>query len=98
MVARNGYLDRMADRLGALETEIGALAATVGHDGSAEHGHQLRDVQASLTAAKERLQALRRTGAELTDEMTQSFTQSFERLQTSVGRLRTSLNGRPHAA
>ena len=47
MVARNGYLDRMA--IGsALETEIGALTATVGHDGGTEHEHQLRDVQASL--------------------------------------------------
>lgn len=96
MLARNSYLDRMADRLGALETEIGALSTTAGHDDTAEH--QLRDVQASLAAAKERLQALRRAGAELTDEMTQSFTQSFERLQTSVGRLRTSLDGRSHAA
>ncbi len=90
MLGGSGYLDRMTGRLGDLENEIAALAPTV----AAEHEQALRDVQAALVAAKERLQTLRRAGAELTDEMAQSFTQSFERLQNSVGRLRAALIAR----
>lgn len=94
MLGGSGYLDRITGRLGDLESEITALAPTV----AAGHEQMLRDVQAALAAAKERLHSLRRAGAELTDEMAQSFTQSFERLQNSVGRLRAAASGRPNAA
>ena len=94
----NSYIDRMTGRLGDLENEIAALSSSVASAANREHEQQVRDVQAGLAAAKERLQTLRRAGAELTDEMTQSFTQSFERLQGSVGRLRTAVADHPHAA
>ncbi|MFZ1426403.1 MAG: hypothetical protein WAS21_06505 [Geminicoccaceae bacterium] len=96
MLGGSGYLDRMTSRLGDLENEIAALAPAVA--ARREHEQPLRDAQAALAAAKERLQTLRRAGAELTDEMTQSFTQSFERLQNSVGRLRAGVSGQTHAA
>lgn len=94
----NSYLDRMTGRLGDLENEIAALSSTVASSANREHEQQVRDVQAGLAATKERMQTLRRAGAELTDEMTQSFTQSFERLQGSVGRLRTAVSDHPNAA
>lgn len=96
MIGRNGYLDRMTERLGQLESELAALSTRPA--GEANHDEALRDARAGIAAARERLQTLRRAGAELTDEMAQSFTQSFERLQGEVGRVRGATGGRPHAA
>ena len=47
-----------------------------------------RELEATLGVAKERLQTLRRAGADLDEEMTQSFAQAFERLNAAVGRAR----------
>lgn len=58
----------------------------------------MRELRASLAAAKERLHTLRRAGAELDDEMTRSFGQAFERLQAAVARARSSPAGRTRAA
>ena len=91
MSEHDSYLDRMTVRLKALESEVQASAGRFDES-------QLRDVRAGLAAATERLQSLRRAGGELDAEMTQSFTQSFERLQGSVGRLRTAVADHPHAA
>lgn len=79
MGVHDGYLDRMAVRLADLERHLqaGALAEL-------EAGRR-RSLEASLAAARERLQSLRRAGAEITDEMLQSFTQSFERLRAAFG-------------
>lgn len=79
MGVHDGYLDRMTARLADLERQlqVGALAQL-------EAGRR-RSLEASLAAARERLQNLRRAGAEVTDEMLQSFTQRFERLRAAFG-------------
>ena len=74
-----GYVDRMAERLADLERQIRDLG------GAASDGRSARDLDAGLAALKERLNVMRRSGAELSEEMTQSFTQAFERLQSAVG-------------
>lgn len=90
MSAHQGYLDRMTIRLGDLEHEITALAQKVAREGDALQQRQLRELEASLGAAKERMQSLRMAAAEVSDEMTQSFTQSFARVQSALGRARTA--------
>jgi hypothetical protein len=75
-----GYVDRMAVRVADLEHEIGGL-----------DGHRKRDLEAGLAALKERLIGLRRAGGDLSEEMTQSFTQAFERLRVAVGEARSEL-------
>jgi seryl-tRNA synthetase len=90
MSAHQAYLDRMTVRLEALERETMALAQKVAREGDESQQRQLRELEASLATAKERLQTLRRAAAEVSDEMTQSFTQSFERVQSALGRARTA--------
>jgi hypothetical protein len=92
------YLDRVTARLGEIESEIKGLSQQAGREGGPEP-HQVRELEASLAVVKERLRSLRRAGAELDDEMTRSFAQSFERLQAAVARARSpSGDGRPDAA
>lgn len=79
-----GYLDRMTARLAAVEHEIGIWCER------AEDARQVRDLQARLAVLKERLQTMRRAGGEATAEMTQSFTQAFERLRGDFVRVRTA--------
>jgi hypothetical protein len=93
MSQHDAYLDRMTARLGDLEREIAAMSEKVAHSGEGRHEHEIRELEASLAVAKERLQMLRRSGADLNEEMTQSFTQTFDRLNGSVGRARSSLAG-----
>ena len=77
------YVDRMAGRLANLERQIRDL-------GASSHDSRIgRDLDAGLAALKERLTAMRRSGADLSEEMTQSFTQAFERLQSAVGGARS---------
>ena len=84
MGMHDGYLERMAARVEAFERELRA-AAEAGMDAA-----RRRDLEAGLATVKERLRVLRRSGADLTDEMTQSFTQAFERLRASFGEWRAS--------
>ncbi len=98
MCQHDAYLDRMTTRLGEIEHEIRALAEKAGREGDNRHDHLLRDLEAKLGVARERLQALRLSGAELDEEMTQSFTQSLERLNAAVGHARSALGDRPHGA
>jgi hypothetical protein len=79
------YVDRMAGRLADLEREIRDLHPSL------KDGRVRRDLEAALTAVKDRLKSLRLAGADLTDEMTQSFTQAFERLRVAVGEARSEL-------
>lgn len=90
MSRHDEYLDRMTARLADLEGEIRALAA-----GAAESS-TVRELEAALAIARERLQLLRRAGAELDEEMTRSFAQAFDRLNAGLGRARGQ--GRPDAA
>jgi chromosome segregation ATPase len=86
------YLDRMTGRLDEVEAEIRAMAQ------GQESAATVRELEASLASARERLQAMRRAGAELDEETTQSFAQSFERLNAAVGRARAIGQGRSDAA
>ena len=90
MSVHQSYLDRMTTRLGDLEHEITALAQKVAREGNAGQQRQLRELEASLATAKERLQSLRMAAAEVSDEMTQSFTLSFTRVQAALGRARVA--------
>jgi chromosome segregation ATPase len=92
MSAHQGYLDRMTARLVDIEHEIKALAEKVARDGDAAQQRQLRELEASLAVAKDRLQASRMAAAEASDEMTQSVTQSFARVQTALGRTRAAIS------
>ena len=98
MSQHDAYLDRMTTRLGDLESEIARLSREHAPDERGGSPPEVRELQGSLAAAKERLRALRRAGAELDDEMTRSFGQAFERLQAAVGRARSSLAGHSRAA
>lgn len=93
MSQHDAYLDRMTARLGELEQELKAMAEKVAHSGEGRHELQMRELEASLAVAKQRLQNLRRCGAECDEEMTQSFAQSFERLNGTFGRARAALEG-----
>lgn len=83
MSQHDAYLDRMTGRVAEVEAEIRRLA----EDGSTP-APTVRELEAALGVAKERLQTLRRAGADLDEEMTQSFAQAFERLNAAVGRAR----------
>jgi chromosome segregation ATPase len=98
MGQHDGYLDRMTTRLGDIEGEIAQLSQEHAPDEQGGGPPEVRELRAGLAAAKERLRALRRAGAELDDEMTRSFGQAFERLQAAVGRARSSLAGGTRAA
>jgi hypothetical protein len=98
MSQHDAYLDRMTTRLGAIEGEITRLSQEHARDWQDGSPPEVKELEASLAAAKERLRTLRRAGAELDDEMTRSFGQAFERLQAAVGRARSSLAGRTRAA
>ncbi len=77
------FLDRMAKRLEELGAPLADLRA---HDG--EVGDRaLADALAAHQVAVERLKTLRRLGNELTDEQTQSFRMSVDRLAAQIGRL-----------
>ena len=75
-----GYLDRMVVRLAAFEHQIGIWCER------AEDPRLVRDLEARLAVLRERLQLMRRAGREVTTEMTQAFTQSFERLRADFVR------------
>lgn len=90
------YLARMTGRLDEVEAEIRAMGQ--GRDQGSENAATVRELEASLASARERLQAMRRAGAELDEETTQSFAQSFERLNAAVGRARAARQGHPDAA
>ena len=94
MSQHDAYLDRMTTRLGEIEHEIRALAEKAAREGDNRHDQLFRELEANLGVARERLQSLRRSGAEIDEEMTQSF----ERLNAAVGRARSALGDRPHAA
>jgi hypothetical protein len=82
-----GYLDRMTSRLAAVEHELEIWCER------ATDERRGRVLKARLGVLKERLQSLRRAGGELTAEMMQSFTQSFERFRTEFARARATDDG-----
>jgi hypothetical protein len=90
MSPRDTYLERMTARLADAEGEIQARAAGGAEDAT------VRELQATLGVARERLQLLRRAGAELDEETTRGFAQAFDRL--NAGLVRARGQGHPDAA
>ena len=82
MSMQDGYLDRMAARIAEFERALRGSSAEQLDD------RRRRDLEAGLATVKERFQGLRRARAEVTDEMLQSFTASFERLRAAFGEAR----------
>ena len=82
MGMHDGYLDRIAARIADLEREL------LGASGEKLEASRRRELEVGLATVKERLRHLRRAGAEVSDEMVQSFTQSFERLRAAFGEAR----------
>ena len=64
MGMHDGYLDRMTARITAFERQFQAAS-----DEPIDERRR-RDLEAGLATVKERLQVLRRSGAEVSDEMT----------------------------
>jgi hypothetical protein len=91
MSQHDAFLDRMTARLAEVERQIKALGQDVQGTAAA------RELETGLVGLRERLQTLRRAGPELTEDMTTSFAQAFERLNAAVGRARAG-GGRPDAA
>ena len=91
MSEHDGYLDRMTTRLKAFEADLQTWSDRIDE-------RQRRDLRAGLAAVTERLQVLRRAGADLDGEMTQSFTQAFEGLRASFHRVRATAAGGSEAA
>jgi hypothetical protein len=82
-----GYLDRMTLRLAAIEHELEIWCERAADE------RRGRVLLARLGVLKERLHSLRRAGGGLTAEMTQSFTQSFERFRSEFARVRGTDDG-----
>ncbi|MFL5333454.1 MAG: hypothetical protein ACJ8H8_09810 [Geminicoccaceae bacterium] len=91
MSEHDGYLDRMTACLKAFEADLQTWSDRIDKS-------QRRDLQAGLAAVSERLQVLRRAGADLNAEMTQSFTHSFERLRVTFSRIRATAASGSEAA
>lgn len=74
MAQHSDFLDRMNRRLDQVELQVGELPADT-----------RRDMEASLRVQRDRLAELRRMGADVTAEATQSFAAAVERLALRVG-------------
>jgi hypothetical protein len=83
MSAQSAYLGRLTVRLGELDAQLSSLRA--GADAAV--AERLGDLEARLAVARERLQAARRAGAELTDEMLRSAGEGVERLAGRIAEL-----------
>lgn len=74
------YLDRMAERLGELERNVGEMRQRAGND------QRAAELQAGIDVQKARLAEMRRAGAELSPEMLQSFSAAVDALGGRIGR------------
>jgi plasmid stabilization system protein ParE len=77
MTAYDAYFDSAANKLTDLERQIADLGSS--------DPQQAESLASTLRVQRERLASLRRAGAEVTPEMTQSFAASLERLARQVG-------------
>jgi len=96
MSQHDAFLDRMTGRLGEISAQIDDLSRKAAQHGDAAREKQVRELETSLAVARERLQAMRRSGGELDEEATRTFAQSFERLNNAVGVTRAALEGHAH--
>lgn len=74
MAMHTAFLDRMGGRLDGIERQLADLP-----------GEQRRELEPMLKVQRERLAELRRMGAEVTAEATQSFAAAVDRLLHRVG-------------
>jgi chromosome segregation ATPase len=86
MSQHSAFLDRMTQRLDQLDARMQDLVQRAQALDTPQARRAVDDLQASLAVTRERLQELRRMGADLTDETTRSFTASFDRLNAAFGR------------
>jgi hypothetical protein len=80
MSQHSAYIDRMSERLAALGRNVEEIRQRDSDGGRAS------DLAAAIEVQRERLNEMRRAGAELTPEMLQSFSASVDRLSTRIGR------------
>jgi hypothetical protein len=86
------YLDRMTERLSHLESKILDLAHRAKSSDRPEARRAVADLGPHLDVTRSRLHELRRRGAELDSEATQSFGANFERLSAAVGKAERKLH------
>lgn len=92
MSAHAAYLERVHGRLEDLDAILRDLENAAPGSGDPVTGRRVADLRASLEVAREHYKALRREGADLSEEQTQSFNARLERLGAGIGELRRSLH------
>ena len=79
MSEHSAYIERMSQRLAALGRDVDGM-------GRDRPDSRAADLAAAIDVQRDRLNEMRRAGAELTPEMLQSFSNSVDRLGERVGR------------
>lgn len=79
MSEHSAYIERMSQRLAALGRDVDGM-------GRDKVDSRAADLAAAIDVQRDRLNEMRRAGAELTPEMLQSFSASVDRLSERVGR------------
>ncbi len=79
MSEHSAYIERMSQRLAALGRDVDGMDRDRSDSRAA-------DLAAAIAVQHDRLNEMRRAGAELTPEMLQSFSASVDRLGERVGR------------
>lgn len=80
MSQHTAYLDRMSERLAHLARSVEDMKGRDPNDRRAS------DLSASINVQRDRLNEMRRAGAELTSEMVQSFSIAIDGLSERIGR------------
>ena len=80
MSQQTAYLDRMTERLAQLERSVDELKQ---HDANDRRASEL---SASIEIQRQKLNEMRRAGAELSPETVQSFSSAVDALGARIGR------------
>lgn len=80
MSQHTAYLDRMSERLAGFERTVADMRPAGGDD------RRVADLAASIRVQRDRLNEMRRAGAELTAETVQSYSASLDALGARIGR------------
>lgn len=80
MSQHTAYLDRMSERLAQLERSVGELQQSDAND------RRALELSASIEVQRQKLNEMRRAGAELSPEMVQSFGSAVDGLGARIGR------------
>jgi hypothetical protein len=76
----SAFLDRMSEKLADLGRSVDDLKRRDPND------RRVADLHASIDVQRDRLNEMRRAGAELTPEMVESFSRAVDGLRTRIGR------------